>query len=203
VSVEQQKTALELHDAVVAEPRRFTYHQLVAELPETNRPCELWDGELRMSPAPSFQHQKIAFRFGRCLDDWINARGLGEVALAPVDMVLSPHRVLQPDIVFVARDRLSIVAGAIQGAADLVAEVVSLGGRTHDRIQKRDLYEQHGVKEYWIIDPEARTVEVLFLEPAGYRLAGIARGSEIARSTLLDGFHVKLDDLFAGISSGV
>jgi Uma2 family endonuclease len=203
VSVKQQKTALELRDAVVAEPRRFTYHQLVAELPETNRPCELWDGELRMSPAPSFQHQKIAFRFGRFLDDWINGRDLGEVALAPVDMVLSPHRVLQPDIVFVARDRLNIVEGAIQGAADLVAEVVSLGGRTRDRIQKRDLYEQHGVKEYWIIDPEARTVEVLFLEPTGYRLAGIARGSETARSMLLDGFTVKLDGLFAGIKGGV
>ena len=92
---------------------------------------------------------------------------------------------------------LSILRRALEGPADLIAEVVSLGGRTRDRIEKRDLYQQYGVREYWIIDPEARTVEVLSLEAAGYRLAGLARGSDIARSILLDGFTIKLDDLFA------
>jgi Uma2 family endonuclease len=197
VSIEPQTSALELHDAVVAGPRRFTYDQLVAELPETNRSCELWDGELIMSPGPSCRHQTISHRFHRFLEDWVTAQESGEVFGAPLDMVLAPHQVVQPDVMFIHRDRRHIIQRALEGPADLVAEVLSLGGRTRDRIEKRDLYEQYGVREYWIIDPEARTVEVLFLEPTGYRLVGIARGSETARSTLLDGFHVKLDELFA------
>jgi len=201
--MKQQKSALELHDAVVAEPRRVTYEQLLAELPETNRPCELWDGELTMSPGPSCRHQTISHRFHRLLEDWVSAQELGEVFGAPLDMVLAPHQVVQPDVMFIHRDRRHIIQRSLDGPADLVAEVLSLGSRTRDRIEKRDLYEQYGVREYWIIDPEARTVEVLALEPSGYRLAGSARGSGTVRSTLLDGFSVQLDDLFAGISGGV
>src|SRR5881392_804160 len=88
--------------------RRYTYDELVAELPETNQPCELWDGELLMSPAPSFDHQKIALRFYRRLHEWVCKRKLGEVVAAPIDMVLSPHRVTQPDVAFIAQERLGI-----------------------------------------------------------------------------------------------
>lgn len=70
--------------------RRYTYDELVAEMPESNQPCELWDGELIRSPAPSFFHQKIAFRLQRALDDWVVPKKLGEVVGAPIDMVLSP-----------------------------------------------------------------------------------------------------------------
>jgi len=194
--VNDNRSGFEFHDAVTAEPRRFTYEQLLAELPETNRPCELWDGELIMSPAPSVAHQEVVLTFYRLLHSWTAARHLGKLYTAPLDMVLSPHRVVQPDVCFIATDRLSIARRAIEGPADLVAEVVSLGARNRDRIEKRDLYQQYGVKEYWIIDPEPRTVEVLFLEPAGYRLTGIHRAPDLARSTLLDGFTVNLGELF-------
>jgi len=98
-----------------------------------------------------------------------NARWARVIA-APIDMVLSPHRVTQPDVAFIAQDRLNIIGRVINGAVDLAVEVISLGNRNRDRIEKRDLYEQYGVKEYWIIDPEAQTVEVLFLESGRYRL---------------------------------
>lgn len=179
-------------------PRRYTYAQVHAELPETNQPCELWDGELIMSPAPSFLHQEIAFRLQRALYDWVGSRKLGKVVGAPIDMVLSEHRVAQPDVVFIAQDRLSIVQGAIRGPADLVAEVISLGSRNRDRIEKRDLYEQHGVKEYWIIDPEAGTVDVLHLEASRYELV-LRRGrGETATSVLLPGFEVPINHLLDG-----
>ena len=196
MSVKQQTSALELHDAVVAEPRRFTYDQLVAELPETNRPCELWDGELIMSPGPSCRHQTISHRFHRLLEDWVTAQELGEVFGAPLDMVLAPHQVVQPDVMFIHRDRRHIIQRTLEGPADLVAEVLSLGGRTRDRIEKRDLYEQYGVREYWIIDPEAQTVEVLCLEAGRYQLAHRWRPGETAESRLLTGFHVEVDRLF-------
>jgi Uma2 family endonuclease len=82
------------------------------------------------------------------------------------------------------------------GPADLVAEVVSLGGRSRDRIEKRDLYEQHGVKEYWIIDPEPETVEVLALVNGRYELVQRSHPGETAASRLLPGFEISVADLF-------
>jgi len=78
-------------------------------MPETNQPGELHDGELIMAPAPSFWHQEIAFRFQRTLHDWVAAHRLGKVIGAPIDMVLSPHRTVQPDVAFIAKDRLDII----------------------------------------------------------------------------------------------
>ena len=181
-----------------ADPKRlWTYDELLAEIPESNKPCELWDGELIMSPMPSFFHQEIAFRFGRMLHDWVAPKKLGKVMGLPVDMVLSPHRVPQPDVSFVSRERTDLIQRSLMGPADLVAEIISPGGRTRDRIEKRDLYEQYGVKEYWIIDPEALTVEVLALQNGQYTLVGRASRGEAAASRLLEGFGVDVDRLFA------
>src|SRR5437870_4452126 len=165
--------------------RRYTYDELVAEMPESNQPCELWDGELILPPAPSFDHQEIALSFYRRLHRWVSRHRLGKVVAAPIDMVLSPHRTVQPDVVFIAKERLGIIRRAIRGPANLVAEVISLGESTRDRIQKRDLYEQYGVKEYWIIDPEAQTVEVFHLEKGRYRLFMRCTPGQTARSKLL------------------
>ena len=195
-------SGLELRDAA-ALPRRWTYEQTVAELPESNRLVELWDGQLVMSPTPSLAHQRIVLRFARQLEDWTEPRGLGIVFIAPLDMVLSPHRVTQPDVGFVSSARTHIIQRVLQGPADLVAEVISLGGRNRDRIEKRDLYEQHGVQEYWIIDPESQSTEVLFLEPTGYRSLGRFAAPEQATSKLLSGFRVSVDTLFRSIPSGV
>ena len=179
-------------------PRLYTYDELAAEMPETNQPHELWDGELIMAPAPFFDHQKTVLRFYRKLDDWVSSGNLGEVITSPIDMVLSPHRVVQPDVAFIAKDRLAIIQRGIMGPADLVAEVVSLGGRSRDRIEKRDLYEQHGVTEYWIIDPEPETVEVLALVNGRYELVKRSHPGETAASRLLAGFEVPVAYLFRG-----
>ena len=179
--------------------RRYTYADLALELNETTSPCELWDGELTMSPAPTFYHQEVVFRFHEALNRWVVANGLGKVVGSPVDMVLSPHRAVQPDVLFVAQARLDIVTRAVNGPADLVAEVVSLEGRRRDRIEKRDLYEQAGFREYWIVDPEAETIEVLFLADQHYVVAARARRGDIARSRLLPGFHVSVIDVLGKV----
>jgi Uma2 family endonuclease len=175
--------------------RRYTYDELVAELPEANQPCELWDGELIMLPAPSFYHQEVVGRFWHRVYDWVSKRNLGKVVAGPIDLVLSPHRVTQPDVVFISQERLGIIAKAIHGPVDLAAEVISLGGRNRDRIDKRDLYEQYGVKEYWLIDPEAQTVEVLHLENGRYQLFMRATPGQAAASKLLQGFEVLVTEL--------
>jgi len=176
--------------------RRWTYEELRNELPESNTPVELWDGELVMSPSPSFNHQRIVFEFQRALDDWARDNEAGTTIGAPIDMVLSSGRVVQPDVAFVATERLDIIDEIINGPADLIAEVISPGSRNRDRIEKRDLYQRHGVKEYWLINPEAKTVEVLKLEENEYRLHGCWSQAERAESNLLDGFWVQVARLF-------
>lgn len=188
------KTVLEQKGDVSAR-KRYTYEDLSRELEETNQPIELWDGEIVVSPSPTFWHQKIVSRFFKSLDRWVEDRDLGQVVTAPIDLVLSPHCAVQPDVVFVAKDRLSIVSDTIRGPADLVAEVVSLGGRRRDRFDKKDLYEQHGIREYWIIDPEAKSVDVFKLEARQFQLHIRAGRGEIARSAILEGFAVEVDEL--------
>lgn len=187
-----------IQKSIASPARRYTYQELVAEMPESNQPCELWDGELIMSPAPSFRHQVIVGRFYRQLFEWASKHHLGEVVAGPIDMVLSPHRVAQPDVVFISRDRVNVIGRAIEGPVDLAAEVISLGDRNRDRIEKRDLYEQYGIKEYWLIDPEAKTVEVLHLEHGRYQLLMRCAPGHAASSKLLPGFAVAVDLLFEG-----
>jgi Uma2 family endonuclease len=175
--------------------RRWTYDEIVAELPESNLPTELWDGELIRSPSPSFLHQEIVDRFHDLLKTWVRQRQLGKTVAAPMDMVLTIHRATQPDVMFISNEKLSIIKDRVRGAADLVAEVISPGSRQRDRIDKRDLYEQHGVREYWIIDPEAKTVEVLHLERGAYQLVGRWHPGESAQSRLLQGFEVPVSPL--------
>jgi Uma2 family endonuclease len=184
-----------------AEPRRWTFDEMAAELPETNLPTELWDGELVRSPSPSFFHQEIVARFHKLLDAWVEQHRLGKTAFAPLDMVLAPRRAVQPDVIFISKERSGITGARVQGAADLVAEVLSPGSRRRDRLDKRDHYEQHGAQEYWLIDPEARTVEVLFLERGEYQLVGRWQPEEQAASRLVNGFKVSVNALFgSGLS---
>jgi len=179
--------------------RRWTYDELLVALPETNVPIELWDGEFVMSPSPTFYHQKLIERFHDRLRAWVVPRNLGETCMSPMDMILTQRNVSQPDVLFVSKDRLGIIQDRVRGPADLVVEVVSPGSRQKDRIEKRDLYEQHGIKDYWMIDPDAQTMEVLFLNAGEYRLAGRWHPGETAQSRLLEGFTVSVSELF-GVS---
>lgn len=200
--------AAELNDHILSlglEPQRFlnrrwTYDELLGAMPESNALIELWNGELQMSPSPSFFHQELMDRFHDALKTWVRAHDLGRTCVAPMDMILTQSNVAQPDVLFIAKDRLSIIQDRVRGAADLVAEVISPTSRQRDRIEKRDLYEQHGIKEYWMIDPDAQTVEVLTLENGEYRLAGRWRPGETARSVLLAGFEVPVNTLFQPVN---
>ncbi len=176
----------------------YTYDELCAQMEETNQPHELWDGELIMSPAPFWFHQEVLLRFYRSLFDWVTPRRLGKVVASPIDMVLSPHRMVQPDVAYISKENLGRIQNVIMGPADLVAEVLSPGGRRRDRVDKKDLYEQHGVREYWIIDPEAQSVDVLSLS-AGleFTLVGRFGRGEVAVSVLLPGFSIDAARLFA------
>lgn len=177
--------------------RRYTYEELCEAMDETNLPHELWDGRVVMEPPPSYEHQRLVFTIARELHAFVAQRGLGEVIISPFDMVVAPRRSFQPDVLFVSKAKMHLIQKVLRGPADLVVEVISESGRQRDRIDKRDLYAQHGIPEYWVVDPEARSVDVLTLDHGEYRLANRAGTGEGARSVLLDGFVLDVAPLFA------
>jgi Uma2 family endonuclease len=105
-------------------------------------------------PAPFFSHQALVLRVAKVWSDHVEPRGLGLVAIAPVDVVLDRDRdlILQPDVLFVSTARLSIIRDQIWGPPDLVAEVLSHSTQHCDRGDKLDWYQQYGVRECWLVD---------------------------------------------------
>ena len=177
--------------------RLWTYDQMLAELPESNLPMELWDGELLMSPTPTPSHQTIVFRFARLIQDFTDENQAGKVFVSPLDVVLSQHRVVQPDVFFISNGNKGIIQDRIRGVPDLAVEVISPGTWKRDRVEKKALYEQVGIAEYWIVDPESRSIEVFALAKGVYQLHTRATGVEFAKSKLLAGFKVSFDQLLA------
>ena len=154
----------------------LTYDDYVA-LPADGRRYELHGGALSVTPAPGVTHERVKRRLFARLLHHVEARRLGEVFDAPVDVLLSDTTVLQPDILFVATDRAALVAErGVVGPPTLVIEVVSPSSRTVDHIVKRQLYARHGVPYYWTVDPAARSIEALVLGPEGYEVAVRATG---------------------------
>jgi Uma2 family endonuclease len=177
--------------------RLWTFKEMAATLPETNSPVELWDGEIIMSPAPAPSRQEIVLNFASLLRDFVTAKRLGKVFVSPIDVVLTQHRAVQPDVLFISKGRSAMIQEVIRGAPDLVAEVVSDGSWKRDRVEKKDLYEQFGIAEYWIIDPEAHTTEVFVLTKRGYELHSRAESGGVAISKLLPGFSASWAQLSA------
>ena len=188
-------TTAELTRPQAKAKRLWSYAEMLAELPETNLPVELWNGELIMSPAPHPNHQRIVGSFYKMLDQFIAQRKLGEVFISPVDVVLTPRRVVQPDVLFIARGRLGIVKHCIDGVPDLAMEVISEHSWQRDRIEKKALYEQAGLPEYWIVDPDSETIEVFALAGGVYHLHSRANRGQKAKSKLLPGFGLSCKEL--------
>lgn len=174
---------------------KFTYEDYV-NAPEDKR-YELLDGELLMTPAPAEIHQRISILLGWKLLQFVTENDLGRVYQAPFDVVLSDMDVVQPDLLFISNARAHIVTAAnVQGAPDLVVEILSPSTAERDRTLKRRLYARHGVSEYWIVDTEAGSVEVLLLREGGFEVAGTYGGGDTLTSPTLRGFELGIDDMF-------
>lgn len=115
-------------------------------------PVELILGRLVVSPSPDTYHQTILMCLASMFLDIAKSTG-GRAFVAPMDVVLSDESIVQPDLIYVSKQRRDIVKQRIEGAPDLVVEVLSESNVRRDRIDKLNLYAQHGVSEYWIIDP--------------------------------------------------
>lgn len=181
------------------EQGEWTYEDY-ARLPDDGRRYEVIRGRLHVTPAPSTKHQLVSFELAFALYEHVTANKLGRVLEAPVDLIL-PDRAtpVQPDILFIARERRAILQEQfIEGAPDSIIEVLSPGNVHYDRHTKYDLYAEAGVREYWIVDPDDCLVDVYTLHdddiyvPFGH----FERGGAI-RSSLLPDLQIPLEDVCA------
>ena len=169
-------------------------------IPDDGKRHEIIDGIHYVSPAPFVPHQRIARRIIASMNDFIETHQLGEVFFAPVDVVFSAFDVVQPDILFISNERASLLTEKnMQGAPDLVIEVLSSSTRRYDEVTKRKLYEQFGVKEYWIVDRELETVKIYRLEEETFLTPALLnRENDDALSTeLLPGWRLELSHVFS------
>ena len=179
----------------VPDSLRFSYEDYLL-LPEDRR-YEIVDGELLLTPAPTPYHQTVAMRLGFLLHAFVERERLGQIFIAPCDVVLSRFDVLQPDVFFISAARISIVGDKyIQEAPDLVVEVLSPSTADRDQVAKAKQYARFGVAEMWIADPESRAIEVFVNSPEGFRRDAVYDGADVLRSPIIPGLEIPLDRIF-------
>ncbi len=174
---------------------KLTYEDY-RKTPEDER-YELIDGELIMAAAPNTAHQTTQTKLGWRMASTVETEGLGYVFFTPCDVVLSEHTTLQPDLIFVSNENAGIITDAnIQGAPDMVVEIISPSSTGRDWTTKRDLYARYGIKEYWLIDPINRTLWIMRLRDGYLELAGTYREGDTVTASTIKGFSVNLSDIF-------
>ena len=158
---------------------------------------ELLDGELILVAAPDEDHQTASLRMIVRTNAFVDENDLGRVFHAPYDVLFTDTDVVQPDVMFVSKERYHIRTPAnIQGAPDLAVEILSPSSSRRDWHDKRELYARHGVREYWIVDPANRTVSVLQLRDGVLEIEQTCTEGDTAESLVLGGFSVSLAELF-------
>ena len=174
---------------------KLTYEDYL-KTPDDER-WELLSGELIMAPSPTRVHQQVALELASRLLNFVTERDLGQVFIAPFDVVLSDTTVVQPDVLFVSTEQAHIILSEnVRGAPELVVEILSPSTASRDWRDKLDLYAEHGVNEYWIVDPDARRVWVMKLEVSGFEEAGTYGEDGTLTSHTLEDFTLNLADVF-------
>lgn len=187
--------------SVAAARRAWTYRDLVA-LPDDHLRHELIDGEHVVTPSPATRHQIILMSLVRLLLRYLDEHPLGQLLSAPFDVKLSVFTVLVPDLVYFTAERFARVVNEKHATAapDLVVEILSPGTRRRDKGRKRAVYDREGVQEYWIVDPDARSITALRRPRAGAGLTDVATttaaAGDVLESPLFPGLRIPLRDVF-------
>jgi len=177
--------------------RKVTYEDY-ALIPEDLQRHEILDREHYVTPSPPLLHQTVSGNLLLKLAPFVREHRLGKVIHAFFDVLLSEHDIVQPDLLFISKERVAILTKAnAQGAPDLLIEILSEPTRIRDETLKRDRYERYGVLEYWVVDPENGVVRV-------YRRAGdfcaprelSAAAGDVLPTPLLPGLEIRVGEVF-------
>jgi Uma2 family endonuclease len=174
----------------------YEHYKLIEDL--ADKRYEVIGGRLMMTPAPIPYHQRISRKLERILEDFIIKNDLGEIFDAPCDVVLSEIDIVQPDIFFIPKDKTYIITDThINGVPDLIIEILSPISASKDTVIKKRLYLKNKVKEYWIVDPMEKEIQIFSLIGDSYKLAGIyKKEDDIVKSELLKGLKFTLKEIF-------
>ena len=177
---------------------KFTYEDFL-HFPDDGKRHEIIDGEHYVTPSPNTKHQRIATNLTVALGSYLKPHPAGEVFVAPFDVVFSDFDVVEPDLLYISRERRQILTSQhVRGAPDLAVEILSSGTRRTDEGKKHRLYERFGVGEYWVVDPELDTIGVYRrVHDAFVRVAELsAEHADVLTTPLLPGFSVTLAEVF-------
>ena len=173
---------------------KLTYEDY-ANIPSDER-YELIDGELILAATPNEIHQRVSKKLLWLLMQ-VEESGFGWVYHAPFDVIFSDTDVVQPDLMFISKERADIITPAnVQGAPNLVVEVLSPSTAQRDWTQKRDLYAKYGVRELWLVAPDARLAWVMALTDGEYAIAGVYKDGQTLISPTLAGLTIDLGYVF-------
>jgi len=176
--------------------RPFTYDDYLA-LPDDGKRYQVIEGEISMTPAPSPRHQEIQADLCARMVLHVREHLLGKVYVSPIDVALSMVDIVQPDILFVAKDRMDIVAKKnIVGIPNLIVEILSPSSVERDRVEKMTLYERYGLPEYWIVDPDSQTVDVYLSAANRLEKVETLKVGEELHSRQIPGLVLELSEIF-------
>lgn len=173
-------------------------HEDYLQIPNDGKKHELIDGEHFMTPSPVAKHQMAVGNLFLLLETFVRKQNLGRVFVAPFDVILSDYDVVEPDLIFISRERMqAIVKEWIRGAPDLIVEVLSPSTAEIDCGLKMKLYEKYRVSEYWLADPATEIIEVYVLRQDGYELFSRASKGQRVKSVMLKNFEIPSEEVFA------
>ena len=179
---------------------KFTYEDFV-NFPDDGKRHEIIDGEHYVTPSPNTKHQRIVVNLTGLLYAHLTRHPHGHLFVAPFDIVFSDLDVVEPDVLYISRERAGVVLTDqhVRGAPDLVVEILSPSTRKTDELTKRKLYERFGVLEYWVVDPELDAIKIdRRIEGAFVRVSELSvEHDDVLTTPLLPELSVRLADVFA------
>ena len=178
---------------------KLTYDDYV-HFPEDGKRHELIDGEHVVTPTPNRTHQAVSGNLFGLIWSHLQQHPTGRIFCAPFDVILSDFDVVEPDLLYISRQRLTEIETSpwVRGAPNLVVEIGSPSTRKRDATVKRRLYERFGVEEYWVVDPELDTIYVYRRRHERYeRTAELTlEAGDVLTTPLLPGFDLPLSKIF-------
>ncbi len=180
--------------------RKITYKEFAEmDFPE-NDPFlyELINGELVRKNAPSGEHQFAQSKLFSLLSRFVDDKELGIIFSSPTAVILSDENAPQPDLIFLSKEKMKLLdpEWGILGAPDMLVEIVSPSSYKRDHLEKKRLYAQYGVAEYWIVDPSYHSIEIYILQEGTYQLHAFGVDNEQITSHILPGFTMEGDSIF-------
>jgi len=174
---------------------KYTHADLLV-MPDDGMRREIIDGELYVTPSPVDYHQMILFNLTMAFGKFLETHPLGKLRFAPLDVILSEHDVLEPDLLLVLNEHQAVLQDWVRGAPDLVIEILTPTTEARDRGIKLKAYARYGVGEYWIVDPAAQVIEVYRLTAEGFHLAATCAKDKTVETPLLPGFSLAVGSIF-------